>query len=218
MEPIDVALEEYRSLRAEILAHIQAQSTVVSVALTATAAVAGFAFGTTNDDQPRYEILLALPLVLGGLALFYMAHGQGAVHIGSYIRCTLWPRVQALVTPEGKQEPAITSWEKVVAGHRGLVKGATSVRGWLSFLPGLIIFAAPSVAALVINRDDAWMLFLSEGSPTDLGWAWFSGCVITGMAGLLLVLAGMTRVEPAPDAGFVGLAPPRQQLQGQGGE
>src|SRR5438045_1843078 len=59
MGRVDVALEEYRALRAELIARGQAQTTLVSVALTATAVIAGFAFGAKAGEAPRLPAVLA---------------------------------------------------------------------------------------------------------------------------------------------------------------
>src|SRR4051794_28346939 len=96
MGRVDVALEEFKALRTELIGHQQAQTTIVSIALTATAAIAGVAFGGGgSDDKERLEIFLALPLFLSGLALAYLAHSYGSVAIGDYIRDQLWPQLQA---------------------------------------------------------------------------------------------------------------------------
>ncbi|MCD6015393.1 MAG: hypothetical protein K0R88_1477 [Solirubrobacterales bacterium] len=111
MGRVDVALEEYKALRAETLAHIQAQTTIVSVALTATAAIAGFAFGAKAEDEQRLEILLALPLVLSGLGLAYMTRSAGILRVGNYIKEGLWPVLQRAGPDEGDAAtPPLPSW------------------------------------------------------------------------------------------------------------
>jgi hypothetical protein len=58
----NVALEEYKSLRAEIVAHTQSQTTIVSVALTATAGgwlswlPGGFIFGVPSVPRADHQL------------------------------------------------------------------------------------------------------------------------------------------------------------------
>jgi hypothetical protein len=154
---VDVALEEYRQLRAEILSHAQAQTTVVTIALTATAAIAGVAFGTGATGNPeRLEILLALPLILIGLGLTYLAHSVNVVAIGRYIGDGLWPALAAAQPDDASQAGGATvihSWEKTVASGRGFSKAAKGIKGLLSWVPGVFLFGLPSIAALAINYN-----------------------------------------------------------------
>jgi hypothetical protein len=201
---VDVVLEEYKSLRAEILAHSQAQTTIVSVALTATAAIAGFAFGAKADEAQRLQILLALPLVLSGLGLSYLTHSYGSSLIGRYIKERLWPVLQSANPDAGAGNTSWPpSWEHQLrhSGRTALIPPG----GWLSWLPGVIIFGAPSVAALAINDEYAWWP-LASAHGGGLEWAWFIGAVVAGLALFLLVLAGFsppslnTAREDVPDA------------------
>ena len=190
MARVDVALEEYKALRAEILAIVQAQTAIVTVALTATAAIAGIAFGS-KPTEGRLEILLALPLVLSGLGLTYVNHGYGSALIGRYIEDHLWEKLRkAAADPEqGAVDGELTSWERQIRHYRGLLPSFTSVRGWLSFLPGLVIFGVPSLAALIINwKDYHWTPFAGGGS--GLQWAWFIGAAVTIGSLMLSLLAG----------------------------
>jgi hypothetical protein len=44
---------------------------------------------------------------------------------------------------------------------------------WLSWLPGIIVFGAPSVAALPVNTGYAWVPLVTDAPhPVGLGWAW----------------------------------------------
>jgi hypothetical protein len=46
-------------------------------------------------------------------------------------------------------------------------------RMWLSWLPGIIVFGAPSVAALPVNTGYAWVPLVTDAPhPVGLGWAW----------------------------------------------
>lgn len=209
---VDVVLEEYKSLRAEILGHLQAQTTLVSVALTATAAIAAIAFGAKTGDPQRLEILLALPLVLNGLGLAYLTHGHGSAVIGRYIETRLWPSLQAAGPDDDNGvTPVVWSWEKLVAEDRSVLRGITSVKGWLSFLPGLVIFGAPSVAALIINWDYRWQPIATHAGA-GLEWAWFMGTFVTLVSLVLLILAGHRPAAAGPPGGSTTLVADATQL------
>jgi hypothetical protein len=200
MGRVDVALKEYDSLRAEILAHTQAQTTLVSVALTATAAIAGFAFGAKADEAQRLQILLALPLVLSGLGLAYLTHSYGTATIGRYIKERLWPTLKDAVPDDGQGlTTALPSWEKQLS--RG-GKALLSPGGFLSWLPGLITFGAPSVAALAINSGHASLPWVSN-TVDGLGWAWLVDAVIAVVALVLLVWVGFTEPDLAEDTPII---------------
>jgi hypothetical protein len=94
---VDVALAEYTALRAKILSRQQAQSTATGVALTATAAILGFA---VNKDG-QLDILLVLPFVLSGLAIVYLNHGVALRILGRYIEQRLWPVLSNAIPPDG---------------------------------------------------------------------------------------------------------------------
>lgn len=193
MGRVDVALEEYKQLRAEILAHTQAQTTVVSIALTATAAIGAVAFGAgSKDSAERLQILLALPPVLIGLGLTYLAHSVNTVAIGQYIGQKLWPALAAAQPDDPDKAGGATvicSWEHVVASGRGLSGAATHVKGWLSVVPGLFLFGFPGVPALAINYKLAWIPRATDHSASGLRWAWFLDAVAIGIGAILLAAA-----------------------------
>ena len=44
---------------------------------------------------------------------------------------------------------------------------------WPSWLPGIIVFGAPSVAALLVNTGYAWVPLVTDAPhPVGRGWAW----------------------------------------------
>jgi hypothetical protein len=193
MARVDVALEEFKVLRAELLAHLQAQTTLVSVALTATAAIAGFAFGAKPDDPQRLEILLALPLVLSGLGLAYMTRSSSIIRIGSYVKKQLWPVLQRAAPDDSHGAvAALPSWEHAISPGASW-KVLLPPEGWLTWLPGVIIFGAPSVAALFINGDLEWWPGEAHGSEHGLEWAWFTDFVLAVVSLLVLILSGFIK-------------------------
>ena len=97
-EPSDFRLEAYKSLREEIIHHVQAMSAVVGVALTAIGAIGAFALSKPGDK----EALLVLPFVLAGLGLVQTNHGLQIRRRDEYIRTHIWP-------------PPPISWEQWIA-------------------------------------------------------------------------------------------------------
>ena len=194
MGRLDVALEEYKQLRAEILVHSQAQTTIVGIALTATAAIAGVAFGSGAIDNPeRLEILLALPLILTGLGLSHLARSVNIIAIGQYIGLRLWPALAATQpgdTTSASDATVIHSWEQSVASGRGLSQAAKGIKGWLSVVPGLFVFGFPSLAALTINYKLAWLPVITETHPSGLQLAWLLDSLALVAAACMLVAAG----------------------------
>lgn len=186
MGRVDVALEEYKQLRAEILAHTQAQTTVVGISLTATAAIAGVAFGTGATDNPqRLEILLALPLILIGLGLAYLAHSVYSMAIGQYVGQRLWPALAQAQPDKPDKAVTIYSWEATVASGRTFSRAAKGIKGWLSVVPGLFLFGLPSLAALVINYKLAWVPGI-EKDASALRVAWLLEAVALVIAAIML--------------------------------
>lgn len=87
--PLDAALKEFESIRAEIAAHQRTKSQYLTLAITATGAIGAFALGRNGNR----DALLVLPLVLSGLAIIYMRHNVDTELLGQYVRGQLWPFV-----------------------------------------------------------------------------------------------------------------------------
>ena len=121
---------EYNALRAEILAHQSAQTTLIGATLAAVGVVLGLVL---TDKTTRVELLLVVPLIASGLGLIYANHSRASLLIGNYIADRLWP------TGSG-------SWEHYLRGYRG---SWTPLR-LLEFTGGATVFVAPSVGALLV--------------------------------------------------------------------
>jgi hypothetical protein len=140
---VDIATAEFNALRAELASRLQAQTGSVAIALTATAAIGGVAFGGKADRLP---ILLILPFALGGLGISFVENGHRIQLLGIYIRVKLWPTLRLKV---GQLE----SWEDFLVKYRGrhaLHEGLTTYLA-LGFVPYLLIFGAPAVAGLFVT-------------------------------------------------------------------
>jgi hypothetical protein len=148
----------------------------------------------TSRGLRGFEILLALPLVLSGLGLAYLTHSYGSARIGGYIKQRLWPVLQEAY-PDHGQAPTLrlSSWEEQCP--RGLKQAMKPPGGLLSWLPGLIIFGAPSAAGLAINSKHMWF-FTEDGPVSGLEVAWFIGTVVAALSLLLIFLVGIS--DPSP--------------------
>jgi phosphate/sulfate permease len=181
---LSVLLAELTSLRAEIAEHQRARLQCFSLALTATAAVGAFALGGKGNEQA----LLALPLVLSGLGITHLRHCVDMDFITEYIRTELEPRLRAVWTHmvgEVGLDVALPSWDAWIQEQRRqhrIVSGYNS----LSFLPPMLIFGFPGIAAEAITLND-----LDEAS---LVIAWGLGAV--GLAVTLGLTIWSTRHSP----------------------
>jgi hypothetical protein len=186
--PAEVALEEFKALRTEIITHIQAQTTLVGVGMTAAAAIGAFAFGGKNGTDPQQlEILLVLPFVLGGLGLAYLAQSSHVHSIGEYLRDHLWRRLFQGSVPD--------SWENFVTDDLSMAS-AFNAPGALSWLPGVLIFGGPGIAALAIN----WRSWTFGANDISLRIAWSLDVLVIALAVGLTIAVGWSRWKKATKA------------------
>ena len=162
----DVALEEFKALRAEILAVQQFQNAAFAAALTAIAAVGSFALTKSGG---RHELLLVLPIVLSGLGLLQAQCARETNQIGNYVRDHLWARL-----PVHEGDP-FRSWEHFVARSHRRLHGIVA---------RILIFGVPSVVSLVIT-DQQWNTRLAP-----LWWGDVAVLLIFGALSLSVVLHG----------------------------
>jgi hypothetical protein len=147
---IEVALAEYGELRAEISRRSQAQGALLALALTATAAVGSYGFGSPD----KREALLVLPFVLSGLSLVYLHYAILSSTIGRYIRTELWPFLEEASTTS-QEISNVPSWELWIARARQK-RGRFSPAGLVTFLGQGTVFGVPAVGALLVTRSLAW--------------------------------------------------------------
>jgi hypothetical protein len=169
----NVALAEYTALRAEVTNRINGQDTLLSLYMTATAAI----FGLALSGHANSLILLVLPLLSAAARLLYHNHNVYIRLASAYINDQLRP----LVT-EHLGEPRLLRWgQQVAAYHRG------PWRHRLAHPAGLaLLFPVPAAMALVLAVPRL-------ASP----WTWLAWCF-----GWLLLLAQVVltnrRVSPVP--------------------
>jgi hypothetical protein len=151
----------------------------VTAALTIVAAVGGFALA---KEEGRLEIVLVLPLVLTGLGLLVVEGSLATQRLGSYIREDLMDR---LPRDPGAKFP---SWEHFAEAYRREAGGALSKPHVLiSAFSALLIFGAPSIAALVLTRRE-W--------NSDLAPLWWTG--LLSLVAFAALAHSLRRPSPRP--------------------
>jgi hypothetical protein len=175
---INVALAEYTALRAEVTNRISGQDTMLSLYMTATAAIFGFSL----SGHANSLILLVLPLLSAAVRLLYHNHNQYIRLVSAYINDQLRPLITDCVS-----EPRLLGWQQRTAEyHRG------PRRHRLAHPVGLaLLFPVPAAVALVL-------VVPRLASP----WTW-----LVWSSGWLLLLAQLVltnrRISPIPATGVV---------------
>jgi hypothetical protein len=148
----NVVLAEYTALRAEVTNRISGQDTLLSLYMTATAAI----FGLALSGHANSLILLVLPLLSAAARLLYHNHNVYIRLASAYINDQLRP----LVT-EHLGEPRLLGWgQQVAAYHRA------PWRHRLAHPAGLaLLFPVPAAIALVL-------VVPRLASP----WTWLAWC------------------------------------------
>jgi hypothetical protein len=86
MRPSEIAIEEYRALRQETVSHFTSMTTLVSIALTATAAIAGFAFGSKPRTATGWRSCSRCRSSSAALGLANLVHTSSVLNIGYYTK------------------------------------------------------------------------------------------------------------------------------------
>jgi hypothetical protein len=133
-----ILLEEYRSLRQEIIFRATTQATILSLNVTAIGAIAGLYFSSQIHDA---RIFFLIPLVSSILGLIYTDH---ALNIGKLARFIRWQVKPRLAEALGLAE--LVDYEVYANNY------IPPRRAYRHVLPGAIIamFIAIPVAAIVL--------------------------------------------------------------------
>ena len=133
----DVLLAEFNALRAEIVARVSSQYTIVGLGLTALGVVIGFV--VRNGDDRR--LLLAVPPLAAVVNLLYAGEAYTIATMGNYIREELWTALQC-------QVGVLPSWEHHLALRR---KGKLNIGKTLIVDgPSVALFPVVSVIAMLL--------------------------------------------------------------------
>ncbi len=176
---VDVLLAEYNALRAEIVTHVTIQGAVVGLGLTAIGVIAGLA----AKEGGGYAILLVIPPLSLFISLIYSAETYRSAALEIYLYGELWPALEDRV---GALPP---SWELSAGSDRRFSWGAAA-EVLLIDLPATAIFAAASVAALLVTNDKDGFFWIGWGSTglillslVGVGW-WIKSQSSAAIAGL----------------------------------
>jgi hypothetical protein len=179
---ISAALAEYAALRAEVTNRISGQDTMLSLYMTATAAI----FGLALSGHASSLVLLVLPLLSAAARLLYHNHNVYIKLASAYINDQLRP----LVT-ERLGEPRLLGWGQQVARyHRGPWRRRLAHPAALALL-----FPVPAATALILAVPRL-------ASP----WTWLAWSF-----GWLLLLAQLTLTNRRASPALAATAAPGAQ-------
>lgn len=170
----DLLVEEYGSIRDEIMEHERSKTRWLGLAITATSAIGAFALGKEGNQGA----LLVLPLVLSGIGIIYLKHSLDIDNLGEYIRTSFWPATRSVLSEHDTSHGTTTfvPWDIWIEQHRGRA-GRASPYGSLGFLPPILILAAPSVASLVLTLP----------SSKSAGWAFVWSADVVALITVLVL-------------------------------
>jgi len=142
---LSVLLEEYKSLREEI---ISLQGFTRESITTTYAGIGVIGALSPLIVSSGFQILfLFFPFFFYGLALTSTKYALAGLHIGNYIKTVLTPNIQLCLSQENKERDYshILSWEKskgVVRKYGILFLPANGAHYWIPLLAALISIAA----------------------------------------------------------------------------
>jgi hypothetical protein len=123
---ISILLEEYKTLRDEILQTLESNRQILNLTLTAAGAlIAGSAF-FISSRMPTF--FLVAPLVFYGLAWTQLRYIFLVYHVNDYLKTTVEPRIRqnlAELSPEGQRDVSqILGWSRE---KRGVLRRSRSL-------------------------------------------------------------------------------------------
>jgi hypothetical protein len=150
---VNILLSEFNSLKSEIQARSKAQSSLISLNMTATAALGGFFFSDHGGD-PR--ILLLIPIVSSVLGMVYIDHAVSIGYIGRFIQYRVKPRLAEVANVS-----EMVDYE--VFARR--FEQNRKFRVLLFALPLLLIFCGIPISALILA------FFIQKTWTSTMFWA-----------------------------------------------
>lgn len=119
---LDVLLEQYRALRAELLVTMTSTRGVLQLSLIALGVLVAAAPKIAEEGYPASYLFLAIPLVFYGLSLTFLRYMLLHTEVVEHIHYRISPRVRQLLARDGDygglQCEWILSWEDE-AGYKG---------------------------------------------------------------------------------------------------
>jgi len=169
---VQVALAEFNALRGEINSRSSLAWTLVSLNLTATTTIVGFAI----SNPKIWGLFLVLPLLSPAFGLLFVDHSLNIRKLGTYIQEHLGP----ILVREARDEQ-LFQYEHWVRDYE-----TRRVLRWVPFgIPLLLLFGGFPVTALVLTYPTSLRLIHPTLEPA---WAWglWGGGVVLATTTLLL--------------------------------
>lgn len=146
-----IALEEYKALRAEILDRVKNEFVLITASATLTGA--GVALWAQTREQ-SVTLLLAIPLVSFVLAFLHFAQENSITAAAAYLNGNVRPRLIEQL-PDTVDGSRVLAWEdfraqKIFQGPR-LIRAITAIGVTTPAVPGIVITAI--MAARLPWRD-----------------------------------------------------------------
>lgn len=164
---LEVELEEYRVLRAELLTRIQKQQEITGFAIALLAATIAISqlFGDTQPfSETISEMLPVLPvisIVLSAFALVTLEYELNIAHIYKYIDLVLRRRIEALLESDA-DSPGLLGWNE----HRAFWQQHV---GWRSALTATMA-GAKYAATIVPNVLILGLYVRNRARPAVISW------------------------------------------------
>ena len=196
MQWLDVAMEEYKTLRQEVQTSLTAQHTILSFGTATLGLVFGAAVNLWDEElAPIVLFSLLIPLLSGLVLLMWLSEAMRMVRAGNYL--AVLEQDIAAVGEATADWPAVPPlrWEcrlRLPRQDRGLLKLVKRVRGWLAPRPiaepdkkssqtdsvhrlkfGNFVLAWPAVFQIVCLIALASLVigFVNDAAEGKLGWA-----------------------------------------------
>lgn len=145
---VQIALEEYKALRAEILDRVKNEFVLITASATLTGA--GVALWAQTREQ-SVTLLLAIPLLSFVLAFLHFAQENSIAAAAAYLHGNVRPRLIEQL-PDTVDGSRVMAWEdfraqKIFQGP-GVIRAITAIGVTTPAVPGIVIAAIMAVRLL----------------------------------------------------------------------
>jgi hypothetical protein len=198
MSGLEVRIEEYKALRAEICQSIAKQHQILLSGYGLTAAAVGYLIGTAGTDWRGFAVV---PMPLLAMTALWAVECNRMVRASYYIGFKLWPTLA-----EGND--GWEQWIRLRGDHPGEFRRRQDV---LQQIVVVIIPVCLSTGSMIIAisstvSEAEWLIGLSVFSVLLLGaWCWVYSHIRT-----VSDLAGITPSIDAPSVAVASMAPPAE--------
>jgi hypothetical protein len=142
---LDVALEEYKALRAEVLTTFQTQHTTLTWGTAALGVLIGLGFNAWDEAfVAEFTFLGAVPAIAYLILIIWMGELTRMMRVGEYLK-ELEARINASLRPDGDA----LGWETFLRKERE-TPGKTGHRRW-NYRAIILVYQLLAVAAIAIG-------------------------------------------------------------------